>query len=107
VGEITWVLKDRRVTKRVSEIKNFISHFHRSLEIETPHPEGWRAVVSHKESTFEFTVVEGCVLHELTFSRKMPNTVGAHVSGILDMGGQENNSTESWRFVYGGTSTLT
>ena len=23
------------------------------------------------------------------------------------MGGQENNSTESWRFVYGGTSTLT
>ena len=30
-----------------------------------------------------------------------------HVSGILDVGGQENNSTESWRFVYGGTSTLT
>ena len=32
---------------------------------------------------------------------------GDNVSGILDMGEQENISTESWRFVYGGTSTLT
>jgi len=77
VGEITWVLKDRRVTKRVSRIKNSITHFHRFVEFETPHPEGWRAVVAHKERTLEATVVEGYVVHELTFSRKMPNTVAA------------------------------
>jgi len=79
VGEITWVLKDRRVTKRVSRIKNFITHFQRFVEFETPHPEGWRAVVDHnlKERTLEATVVEGRVFHELTFSRKMLNAVAA------------------------------
>jgi len=34
-------------------------------------------VVAHKKSNLEATVVEGCVFHELTFSRKMPNTVAA------------------------------
>ena len=32
---------------------------------------------------------------------------GDNVSGILDMGGQGNNSTQSGRFVYGGTRSLT
>jgi len=32
---------------------------------------------------------------------------GDNVSGILDMGAQENNSTQSGRFVYGGTISLT
>ena len=73
--EMTWVLKDRRVTKRVSRIKNSIIHFHGFVEFETPHPEGCRAVVAHKERTLEATVVEVCVFHELTFSRKMPNAV--------------------------------
>jgi len=77
VGEITWVLKDRRVTKRISGIKISITHFHRFVEFETPHPECWRAMVAHKESTLEVTVVEGCVFHELTFSSKMPNAVAA------------------------------
>jgi len=67
---MTWVLKDRRVTKRVSRIKNSTTHFHGFVEFETLHPEGWRAVVAHEER-FEATVVEGCVFHELTFSRKM------------------------------------
>jgi len=74
---MTWVLKDRRVTKRVSRIKNIITHFHGFVEFETPHPEGWRAVVAHKERTLEAMVVEGRVFHELTFSRKMPNAVAA------------------------------
>jgi len=77
VGEITWVLKDRRVTKRVSTIKNSITLFHRFVEFETPHPEGWRAVVAHEERTLEAMVVEGGVFRELTFSSKMPNTVAA------------------------------
>jgi len=33
--------------------------------------------VAHKERTLEATVVEGCVFHEFTFSRKMPNAVAA------------------------------
>jgi len=40
VREMTWVLKDRRVTKSASRIKNSITHFHGFLEFETPHPEG-------------------------------------------------------------------
>ena len=70
------MLKDRRVTKRVSRIKNSITHFHGFAEFETPHPEGWRAVVAHKERTLEATV-EGCIFHELIFSKKMPNAVAA------------------------------
>jgi len=77
VREMAWALKDRRVAKRVSRIKNSITHFHGSVEFEIPHPEGWRAVVAHKERTLEATVVEGCVFHEFTFSRKMPNAVAA------------------------------
>jgi len=79
VREMTWVLKDRRVTKRVSRIKNSITHFHGFVdsEFETPRPEGWRAVVAHKERTLDTTFVEGCVFHGLTFSRKMPNAVAA------------------------------
>jgi len=64
---MTLVLKDRRVTKRVSRIKNSITHFHGFVEFETPHAEGWRVVVAHKERTLEAMVVEGCVLHELYF----------------------------------------
>ena len=74
---MTCVLKDRRVTKRVSSIKNSITHFYGFVEFETPHPEGWRAVVAHKKSTLEATIVEGCIFHELTFSWKIPNTVTA------------------------------
>jgi len=77
VREMTWVLKDRRVTKRVSRIKNSITHFHGFVEFETPHPEGWRVVVAHKERTLKATVVEGFVFHEITFSRKMPNASAA------------------------------
>jgi len=77
VREMTWVLKDRRVTKRVNRIKNSITHFHGFVELETPHPENWRDVVAHKECTLEATVVEGCVFNELTFSRNMPNAVAA------------------------------
>ena len=77
VREMTWVLKDTRVTRRVSRIKNSNTHFHGFVEFETPHPESWRAVVAHKECTLETTVVEGCVFHELTFSRKMPNAIVA------------------------------
>jgi len=74
---MTWVLKDRRVTKRSSRVKNSITHFHGFVEFETPHPESWRSVVAQKERTLEATVVEDCVFHELTFSRKMPNAVAA------------------------------
>jgi hypothetical protein len=74
---MTWVLKDRRVTKRVSRIKNSITHFHGFIEFETPHPGGWRAVVARKERTLEATIVEGCVFHELSFSRKMPKAAAA------------------------------
>jgi len=77
VGEITWVLKDRRVTKRVDGTKNSITPFRRFVEFETPHPEGWRAVVAHKERTLEATVVEGSIFHEFIFSRKIPNSVAA------------------------------
>jgi len=56
---------------------NIITNFHRFVEFETPHPEDWCAVVAHKESTLETTVVEGCIFHELTFLWKMLNTVTA------------------------------
>ena len=59
----------------VSGIEYAITHFHRCVEFETPHPEDWRAVVAHKERTLQATVIEGRVFHELTFSRKMSNAV--------------------------------
>ena len=71
------MLKDRRITKRISGIENVITYFHRFVEFETPYPEGWRAVVAHEKSTLETTVVEGRVFHELTFPREMPNIVAA------------------------------
>jgi len=40
-------------------------------------------VVAHKKSTIETTVVEDCVLHELTFSRKMPNRIAAESMQIF------------------------
>jgi len=70
---MTLVLKDRRVTKS----KDSITHFHEFVEFETPHPEGWRAVVAHKKRTLEATVVEGCLFHELTFSMPAPDAVAA------------------------------
>jgi len=68
------VLKDRRVTKRACGIENAITYFHRVVQFETPHPEGWHTVVAHEESHLGATVVGGRVFHELTFLREMSNT---------------------------------
>ena len=71
------MLEDRGVTKRVSGIKDIITHLHRFVEFEAPHPKGRFGVVAHEKGSLETTLIEDRVCHELTFPRKMPYAIAA------------------------------
>ena len=64
--EMSCVLFDRGATKRVLGIKDTITHLHRFVEFEAPHPKRRSGVVAHEKGSLEATVIEGRVRHEFT-----------------------------------------